>query len=68
MSQLISFNDVSDFGNPSIDWSMPRGAGAIRIDGNSVTAEGTFNDGLTEGVVEEIPGTLEATCGDMSRR
>lgn len=64
----INFDDISDFENPSIDWSMGREAGAIRIDGNSVTAEGTFDDGLTEGVREEIPGTFEATCGDMSRR
>jgi hypothetical protein len=67
-SQRIDFNDISDFENPSLDWSMSRDAGAIRIDGNSVTAEGAFNDGLTEGVADEIPGTLVATCGDMSRR
>jgi len=67
-SHRIDFDDTSDFENPSIGWNMRREAGAISIDGNSVTAEGTFDDGLTEGEVEEIPGTLVATCGDMSRR
>ena len=68
-SQRISFNDVSDFENPSIDWSMPREAGAISIDGYEVTAEGLFEDQLMPlGDREGVPGTLEATCGDMSRR
>ena len=67
-SQRISFNDVSDFDNPSIDWSMPRVAGAISIDGYGISAEGLFDDQLTAQERDSVPGALDATCGDMSRR
>ncbi len=62
----ISFDDIDDFENPSIDWSMG-GADSVSIDGYELSVSGTFNDGLTEGVTEEIPGTLEAECSDESR-
>lgn len=62
----ISFDDVSDFENPSIDWSMNT-PNAVTIDGHTVTVEGLFNDGTTPEVAEEIPGTLEGTCSDGSR-
>ena len=65
-SHQISVNDISDFENPSVAWSLS-GPDAIRIDGYDITAEGTFDDRLTP-EREAIPGSLEATCGDMSRR
>ncbi len=62
----ISFDDVSDFENPSINWSMNT-PNAVTIDGRTVTVEGLFNDSTTPEVAEEIPGTLEGTCSDDSR-
>lgn len=66
LTHEVYIQDISDFENPSIslDLSAPQG---IVIDGNTVTAEGLFDDALTP-EAEEIPGTLEATCGTMSRR
>ncbi len=62
----ISFNDIDDFENPSIDWSMGE-TDSVSIDGYDLSVSGTFNDGLTEGISEDIPGTLEAECSDVSR-
>ena len=63
---LLDFNDIDDFENPSIDWSMNT-PNAVTIDGHTVTVEGLFNDGTTPAVAEDIPGTLEGTCSDDSR-
>jgi len=63
----IDMDDISDFENPSIGWAM-RDPGTIQIDGNDVTAEGPFDDQLTPIEREAIPGSLDARCGDMSRR
>ncbi len=65
--QRIDVNDISDFENPSVGWYMQSTDG-IQVDGYSVTAEGTFDDQTTPLEKEQIPGTLEATCGDESRR
>ena len=62
----ISFDDISDFENPSISWSM-REPDSVSIDGYELSMSGVFDDGLTEGTSEDIPGTLEAECSDMSR-
>ena len=62
----IDFDDIDDFESPSIDWSM-NGADSVSIDGYDLSVSGTFNDGLTEGVNEDIPGALEAECSDTSR-
>lgn len=62
----VFIQDISDFENPSISLHMNAPEGIV-IDGNAVTAEGTFDDQLTP-EAEEIPGTLEATCGTTSRR
>ncbi len=63
----IHVDDVSDFEDPSVSFQM-RSADAIQVDGYHITAEGTFDDGLTEGQTAEIPGSLDATCSDQSRR
>ena len=66
LTHQVYIQDVSDFENPSIhfEFNAPEG---ITIVGDSLTAEGLFDDGLTD-TREDIPGTLEATCGDGSRR
>lgn len=67
LTHEVYITDISDFENPSIDFQLSAPSGII-IDGNDLTAEGLFDDELTPGEVEEIPGTLEATCGTASRR
>jgi hypothetical protein len=62
----VYIQDVSDFDNPSIDLSF-RTPDGIQVDGNNLTAEGLFDDKLTPDV-EQIPGALEARCGDASHR
>lgn len=62
----VFIKDVSDFDNPSIDFEFNSPAG-IQIDGYDLFAEGLFDDKLTTDA-EEIPGTLEARCGDASVR
>jgi hypothetical protein len=39
----------------------------VHIDGDNVTAEGFFDDLLTA-ERDEVSGTLDATCGNQSRR
>lgn len=66
--------DIQDFTNPAVKWSSPSDfrlaprETVIRIDGDNLTAEGNFDDGLTEGVFEAVPGTLTAACGRQSIR
>jgi hypothetical protein len=62
----IDFDDIDDFENPSISWYM-REAGSVSLDGYELSVSGTFDDQLTDGVFEDVPGTLEAECSDMSR-
>ena len=62
----VFITDITDFENPSIDFQF-FGPSGIVIDGNTVTAEGLFDDALTD-EIEEIPGTLDAACGTASRR
>jgi hypothetical protein len=63
----VFIQDIEDFEDPVIDLEMSAPDG-IRIDGNSVTAEGMFRDMREPGAGEAIPGTLEATCSDASSR
>ena len=54
--------------NSVVRWSAD-GAGLIQIDGYSVTASGGFIDYTLDSLrPPEVPGTLEAACGDQSRR
>lgn len=62
----VYIQDVSDFNNPSIHFEFNSPTG-IQIDGNDLFAEGLFDDELTT-EAEEIPGNLEARCGDASVR
>ncbi|MBW2380567.1 MAG: hypothetical protein JRG70_13620, partial [Deltaproteobacteria bacterium] len=45
---------------------MPSGETVITIDGDHVTAEGLFDDLVTDDVFEQVPGTLDATCGSQT--
>ena len=69
----VYISDIEDFENPAVDWEArgeapPVGNIVVQINGDRVTAEGLFDDKLTELVVEEVPGTLDATCGNQSAR
>jgi hypothetical protein len=70
----VQLDDISDFANPSVSWSASSGGIfgggdlTITIDGDDLTAEGTFDDGLTDAELEAVPGTLEGTCGAGSLR
>ncbi len=62
----VSLNDIEDFQNPSVSWDAVTGfisapAWTVEYDGSTVRADALFDDGLTDDL-EEIPGTLEATC------
>ena len=66
----VFIDDIDDFENPSVSWRSFSGSGGetvITIDGDNLTAEGLFDDGLTD-ALETVPGTLAATCGSQSRR
>lgn len=78
----IYIQDIQDFESPSVSWETtndedpqlvdlglapPSGEAVIHIDGDTVTGEGYFDDGLTD-EFERVFGTLEATCGSQSRR
>ncbi|QQR91004.1 MAG: hypothetical protein IPJ88_04535 [Myxococcales bacterium] len=66
----VYVNDIENFSDPVVDWHA-RGAAAeivVNIDGDSVTASGVFDDGLTELEIEQVSGTLDATCGSQSVR
>lgn len=65
--QSVSLNDIEDFNNPSVAWEAIAGfvgepAWVVEYDGSTVHAEAIFDDQTTEDI-EEIPGTLDATCG-----
>lgn len=62
----VFINDVENFDDPALGWEMMAPEG-ITIDGNTVTAEGAFDDLLTDGD-DQVPGSLDATCGAQSRR
>lgn len=66
----ISLNDIEDFANPSVSFGFTD-VGAvtggemqevIQVDGKDVYAEAAFYDDTSEAFLEEIPGTLIATC------
>lgn len=67
LSHQVYLQDVTNLEDQSIHLSFIAPEG-ILITGDTLVAEGLFDDELTELVVEEIPGTLNATCGDSSRR
>jgi hypothetical protein len=65
LTHEVFLNDITDFENPIIGWEMMAPDGIV-VDGYEISAEGVFDDLITSSV-EETPGTLEATCSDLSR-
>ena len=65
----VTIQDIENFDDPTVDWQAygPAAEIVVRIDGDSVTAEGVFDD-LRTLEIEEVPGTLDATCGSNSIR
>jgi hypothetical protein len=65
----VTIDDIDDFENPSVAWQArgPADEIVVEINGDQITAQGVFDDSLTD-PIEEIPGTLAATCGSDSRR
>lgn len=62
----VFIEDIEDFDNPSINYDTTE-VSLLEIGRNEVRVEATFDDVLTDGP-DDLPGTLEATCGDASRR
>lgn len=56
---LASVADIENGGNPTVSWEAIGDAVQITVNGNDVTATGTFTDGVNGGTAE---GTLTATC------
>lgn len=65
----VTIDDIENFQDPSVAWEArgPANDVTVEIDGDRVTAQGVFDDLLTD-PIEEIPGTLDATCGSDSIR
>ena len=67
VSHGVDFIDIEDFANPSVSWESYHSstgdgtAMTITIDGKTIHAEGTFDDGRTE-EFETVPGTLDVEC------
>ncbi len=64
---IVEAYEVEDSENPVFGWtsSVEMLAGVervIKIDGKNVSADTTFDDSLTAGVFEDVPGTLVAAC------
>jgi len=58
---LVSVADIENGGNPTVSWEAIGDAVDITVNGNDVTASGTFTDGVNGGTAQ---GTLTATCPD----
>jgi hypothetical protein len=63
----VTFYDVTDFSNPKVAWVAESGMQptpvVFEFDGATLRVETTFDDARTD-ELEEIPGVLEATCGE----
>lgn len=62
----VELTDIQHPGAPEIDYGSRQDL-TVQIDGDNVTASGSFDDFTTEGS-EEIPGSFEGVCGANSRR
>lgn len=55
----VSIADIENGGNPTVSWEAFGDAVSIEVDGNDISATGTFTDNVNGGTAE---GTLTATC------
>lgn len=58
----VTFDDIDDFENPAVNWSLTEPE--LTIDGVEVSVDGTFRDVDTG---EERPGSFVGECGPGSR-
>lgn len=59
--KLLSVDDIENGGNPTVSWEASHDAVDITVDGNSISATGTFTDNVNGGTAE---GTFEGHCND----
>lgn len=72
----VYVTDIEDFETPEVDFESrnkafgltPSGMTVVSINGDIVTATGLFDDRITEDDFTQTEGTLDARCGDQSRR
>ena len=65
--EMVEVTDAGDPGDPVFGWisSVEIFDGlepVINVDGKEITADTTFDDKLTAGEFEDVPGTLLASC------
>jgi hypothetical protein len=58
---LVSVADIENGGNPTVSWEAINETVDITVDGDDISASGTFTDGVNGGTAE---GTLTAKCPD----
>jgi len=56
----VSIADIANGGNPTLSWAAEGDVVSFTVDGNDITAEGTFTDNV--GGAGSTEGTLSATC------
>jgi len=59
--KLLSVADIENGGNPTVSWEAAHDEVDITVDGNDISATGTFTDNVNGGTIE---GTFEAHCND----
>ena len=59
--KLLSVADIENGGNPTVSREASHDEVDITVDGNDISATGTFTDNVNGGTVE---GTFEAHCND----
>lgn len=57
----MSVADIENGGNPTVSWEAFGDEVDITVDGNDISATGTFTDGVNGGTAE---GTFAAHCND----
>ena len=62
----ITLDDIDDFENPSVSFFTRADKFSLTIEGDHLTGEGVIYDDVA--FVEGVPVSLDATCGDGSRR
>ena len=58
----VSIADIANGGNPTLAWAAVNDAVSLTVDGDSISARGTFTDEV--GGSGPTEGTLEAECAD----
>ncbi|NNC93363.1 MAG: hypothetical protein HKN80_12820 [Acidimicrobiia bacterium] len=56
----VTIDDIANGGNPTVSWVAAGDALALTVNGDDITAEGTFTDNV--GGSAPMEGTLEASC------